>query len=102
MKNSDETNCTNETNDRTITKSVEYHLRDGNRIELTVSITPISSISSTQGNELSELLDEICDDTYDTITSYRYKWVGFSGFRSFNHSSGLSGNDDGVWSRILE
>ena len=30
MKNSDETNCTNETNDRTITKEVEYHLRDGN------------------------------------------------------------------------
>ena len=105
------TNETNYTNDKTITKSVEYHLRDGNRIELTVSITPIgsiSSISSTQGNELNELnelLDEICDDTYDTITSYRYKWVGFSGFRSFNSSyrnHGLNGNDDGVWSRILE
>ena len=98
-------NETNGTNDKTITKKVEYHLRDGNRIELTVSITPIGSISSigsTQGNELSELLDEICDDTYDTITSYRYKWVGFSGFRSFNHSSGLSGNDDGVWNRVLE
>ena len=34
MKNSDETNCTNETNDRTITKEVEYHLRDGNGDEL--------------------------------------------------------------------
>ena len=65
MKNSDETNCTNETNDRTITKEVEYHLRDGNSIELTVSITPagsigsIGSIGSTQGNELIELIELI-------------------------------------------
>ena len=102
MKNSDETNETNETNDKTITKSVEYHLRDGNVIELTVSVTPIGSISSTHGNELSELLDELCEDAQDTITSYRYKWVGFNGFRSFQYPNGLNGNDDGVWSRILE
>ena len=57
MKNSDETNCTNETNDRTITKKVEYHLRDGNSIELTVSITPAGSIGSTQGNELIEWIE---------------------------------------------
>ena len=66
MKNSDETNCTNETNDRTITKKVEYHLRDGNSIELTVSITTIGSITpigsigsigSTQGNELIEWIE---------------------------------------------
>ena len=58
MKTTNEkTNETDETNEKTITKKVEYHLRDGNSIELTVSITTIGSIGSTQGNELIEWIE---------------------------------------------